>query len=403
LDADALAAEFVVTDLISKSGSMNIVHVVESLDVGGLERVVLSLVAWQIKQGHRSRIVCLFHEGALADEARAMGINVVAVGKHTGFDWRAVRLLRSELSRGQPDVIHTHNAVTHYYTVLASVGLRLGWPRVRMLNTRHGMGSLRGSTRLDRLYRIALWRTHAAVSVCHAVQARFVASGVIPLKQARVVANGVMIDQIAPRQTAAKEGLMAQLGRAPGAVVLGTVGRLSPVKDHGNLLLAVRSLKDQGQPVELVVVGDGETRPALQAQAHSLGLADSVHFLGMRQDVAKLLQAFDVFVLSSISEGYSLALVEAAAAALPIVATRVGGNADIVHDEQDSQRHDLERNGLLVPAQDHAALARAIGRLAGDAALRERMGQAGRAWALKYGTVDAMGGAYQRLYLEPRA
>ena len=368
---------------------MNIVHVVESLDVGGLERVVLSLVAWQLAQGHRSRIVCLFHEGALAQEARASGIEVVAVGKQVGFDWRALRLLRSALARGKPDVVHTHNAVTHYYAALAGIGLGLA----RFVNTRHGMGSMRGSTRLDRLYRAALWRTHAAVSVCGAVQERFVASGVIPALKARVVANGVVMDNIAPRHLDAKKALLTQLGRPTSAVVLGTVGRLSPVKDHGSLLLAVRCLRDQGQAVELVVVGDGETRVALQAQAHSLGLTDNVHFLGMRQDVAQLLAAFDVFVLSSISEGYSLALVEAAAAALPIVATKVGGNADIVHDH---------RNGLLVPAQDHAGLAAALSRLTTNAALREQMGLAGRTWALQHGTVDAMGSAYLRLYLEPQ-
>jgi glycosyltransferase involved in cell wall biosynthesis len=109
--------------------------------------------------------------------------------------------------------------------------------------------------------------------------------------------------------------------------------------------------------------------------------------------VATLLSAFDIFVLSSISEGYSLALVEAAAAALPIVATQVGGNADIVHHHAGA-----DSNGLLVPAKDSAALAAAISRLVDDDALRERMGQAGRAWALKHGTVDAMGRAYQALY-----
>ena len=374
---------------------MNIVHVVESLDVGGLERVVLALVAWQIQQGHRSRIVCLFHEGALAAQARASGIEVVAVGKRLGFDGHALRLLRAELSRNAPDVVHTHNAVTHYYTALARVGLRLR----RLLNTRHGMGSLHGTSRLDRLYKAALIGTHAAVSVCQAVQTRFVDTGVIPQRKAAVVANGVAIEKITARSFAAKQQLMAQLGGREGAVVLGTVGRLSPVKDHDNLLQALRLVKDAGRSVELVVVGDGETRPGLEALARSLGLQAQVHFLGMRQDVAALLSAFDIFVLSSISEGYSLALVEAAAAALPIVATDVGGNADIVHTVEDaSAGAELQRNGLLVPAKDSPALAAALLCLADDAALRERMGAAGRAWALKHGTVDAMGRAYQRLY-----
>lgn len=382
-----------------KPASMNIVHVVESLDVGGLERVVLSLVAWQLQQGHRSRIVCLFHEGALAVQARASGIEVVAAGKRVGLDLHALRLLRAELLRGRPDIVHTHNAVTHYYAALARVGLRVGGPNMRMVNTRHGMGSLQGSTRLDRLYRAALIGTHAAVSVCHAVQARFVATGVIPANKAAVVANGVPMEKIAARNRAAKEKLLAQLGRPLGAVVLGTVGRLSPVKDHDNLLYALRLVRAEGRAVELVVVGDGETRPGLEALAQSLGLRECVHFLGMRQDVAALLSAFDVFVLSSLSEGYSLALVEAAAAALPIVATRVGGNADIVHaDMGEASEGQGQSNGLLVPAKDSPALAAAIGRLVDDDALRERMGLAGRAWALKHGTVDAMGRAYDALY-----
>ena len=367
---------------------MNIVHVVESLAVGGLERVVLSLASWQRRRGDVARIVCLFHEGALAAEARSLGIDLLALDKTRGLDVRALRALRAALRGARPDVLHTHNAVAHYYAAAAAFGLGISC----VINTRHGMGTVRDSRRLDRLYRTALLGTDVAASVCHAGQDRFVQTGVIPLAKAVVVPNGVAMAGIEARTPVAKAALLAQLGRPAGTLLLGTVGRLSPVKDHATLLLAVQKLRGSGRAIELVVVGDGETRSALEAQARALLIDDGVHFLGMRQDVAQLLPAFDVFVLSSTSEGYSLALVEAAAAALPIVATQVGGNADIVVDGH---------NGRLVPAQSADALAAAVAELADDTALRERMGTAGRQWALRHGSIDAMGQAYLGLYQDP--
>lgn len=369
---------------------MNIVHVVESLAVGGLERVVLSLASWQRHRGDTCRIVCLFHEGALAEEARAQGIEVLALNKTPGLDLRALRALRQTLRGARPDVLHTHNAVAHYYAAAAAIGLGISC----VINTRHGMGAVRDSRRLDRLYRTALLGTDVAVSVCRAGQDRFVEAGVIPVAKAVVVPNGVVMAGIDARTVQFRARLLAELGRPATSLVLGTVGRLSPVKDHATLLRAVQQLRLSNRAVELVVVGDGETRTVLEAQARALKIDDCVHFLGMRQDVAQLLPAFDVFVLSSISEGYSLALVEAAAAALPIVATQVGGNADIVAEG---------RTGLLVPARDAEALAAAVARLADDAGMRQRMGDAGREWALRHGTIDAMGLAYLGLYQDPSA
>ncbi len=364
---------------------MNIVHVVESLAVGGLERVVISLASWQRAFGDSSAIVCLFHEGALAAEARARGIEVIAVGKAPGLDLRALRMLRVALKSRSADVMHTHNAVAHYYAVAAAIGLGIK----RVINTRHGMGPARGTRRLDSLYRATLLGTDAAVAVCRAGRDRFVAAGVMPSAKAVVVPNGVAVANIEVRSRDARTRLLARLGRPCESVVLGVVGRLSPVKDHATLLQAVGLLRHSGRTVELVIVGDGESRASLEALTQALQLDACVHFLGMRDDVAQLLSAFDVFVLSSISEGYSLALVEAAAAALPIVATRVGGNADIVADGS---------TGLLVPAQDADALAAALMRLVDDVGLRDRMGSAGRQWALRHGTVEAMGLAYLGLY-----
>lgn len=363
---------------------MKIVHVVESLAVGGLERVVLALAAWQRRRGDAVRIVCLFDEGALAGAARAAGIDVQAVGKRAGADWSALRSVRALLATEPADVLHTHNATAHYYAVAAGLGLGLE----RVVNTRHGMGAEPGGRR-ERLYRWAVRGTDSVVFVCRAGFDHFVRGGSVPAHKASVIANGVDVTAIAARRDAARRALLGQLGRPGESLLIGAVGRLDPVKDHATLLAALGQLRRAGHAVELVLVGDGATRAALVAQAATLGIAECAHFLGMRDDVHALLPAFDVFAQPSITEGYSLALVEAAAAALPIVATRVGGNGDIVTDGA---------NGLLVAPQDPPSLAAALATLLGDRALRERMGDAGRRWALAHGSIDAMGLAYAALY-----
>jgi glycosyltransferase involved in cell wall biosynthesis len=413
MGTDAHLAGGVMTNC---SDQLSIVHVVESLDVGGLERVVLSLAAWQLAQGHASRIICLFHEGALANEARGLGIEVVAVGKKRGLDLRALQFLRQQLRTEHQKtgnvVLHTHNPAAHYYGVAAALGLGMA----RIINTRHGMGA-QGSSQLDFLYRLAMLNTDKGVAVCRAGRDRFVQTGVISAAKAVVVPNGAAVEVIATRNSQAKQRLLAELGRPSTSVVLGTVGRLSAVKDQASLLHALAQLRNVmrdavadtlpgaeldatdesifcatsgfDRAVELVIIGDGELRAKLETLAQDLSISHCVHFMGMRSDVAQLLAALDVFVLSSLSEGYSLAMVEAAAAALPIVATKVGGNADIVEEGA---------NGLLVPPKDVQLLTQAMAMLVDDTALRERMGHASRQWALNFGGIASMGRAYSALY-----
>lgn len=365
--------------------ALNIVHVVESLDVGGLERVVLSLATWQRAHGGASRIICLFHEGPLGAEARASGIRVDVVNKAPGLDLRALRVLRRLLLEENVDILHTHNPVAHYYAAGAAAATGIG----RIVNTRHGMGSSHESRQLRLLYRAALTDTAKVVAVCRAARDRFVEAGTVPADKAAVIANGIAIDFIVARNTAAKDRLLSLLKRPRSAFLIGTVGRLNAVKSHQTLLHAIQRLRGAGRSVDLLVVGDGETRAALEAEVSRLQLRGCVHFLGMRPDVAELLPALDVFALPSLSEGYSLALVEAATAALPIVATKVGGNGEIV---------DHGVTGLLVSPGDADEMAGAIAQLIDDPERRDRMGRAGRAWALKAGSIDAMGRAYESLY-----
>ncbi len=364
---------------------MEIVHVVENLDRGGLERTVVDLIASQRDAGHECRVICLFKLGLLARELLASGVRVDACGKRRGLDLRALRRARALIRQSPDAVIHTHNAMAHYYAVLASLGL----PVKCRINTRHGMGGRTRSGRQEWLYRQSLRGTDYAVAVCEAARQRFAADGMRPRRALLSVPNGIRLERFRPADDVARQSLVAELGLPTGSRIIGTVGRLQPVKDHALLLRAFAKVRVQVPEAALVIVGDGPLRAALEAQAEQAGLSDAVRFMGDRHDVPRLLTGMEVFALTSTSEGYSVALLEACASSLPIVATDVGGNREIV-------RHGI--NGRLVPSGDTAAIATALIALLRGGEQAAAMGRAGYAWAQAEASFRTMAERYHGLY-----
>lgn len=364
---------------------MEIVHVVENLDRGGLERTVVDLIASQRDAGHECRVICLFKLGLLARELLASGVRVDACGKRPGLDLRALRRARALIRQSPDAVIHTHNAMAHYYAVLASLGL----PVKCRINTRHGMGGRTRSGRQEWLYRQSLRGTDYAVAVCEAARQRFAADGMRPRRALLSVPNGIRLERFRPADDVARQSLVAELGLPTGSRIIGTVGRLQPVKDHALLLRAFAKVRVQVPEAALVIVGDGPLRAALEAQAEQAGLSDALRFMGDRHDVPRLLTGMEVFALTSTSEGYSVALLEACASSLPIVATDVGGNREIV-------RHGI--NGRLVPSGDTAAIATALIALLRGGEQAAAMGRAGYAWAQAEASFRTMAERYHGLY-----
>lgn len=363
-----------------------VTHFVENLNRGGLERTVVDLVRTQAARGQRCQVVCLFERGTLAVELDALGIPVLACGKRRGVDLRALARARRHVLAHGSRILHTHNAAAHYHAVLATLGLGL-----RTINSRHGMGALDATSRRERLYRWSLRRTDVVATVCEVARRELERARAWP-RATRLVAvpNGIDVGRFGARDEQARERFVAALGLPARTRLVGTVGRLNRVKDHAGLLQAFARLREDAPDAALVVVGDGELRDELAALAAAPALAGRVHLLGDRGDVADLLRGFDLFVLSSRSEGYSIALLEACASALPIVATDVGGNAEIVQ---------AERTGLLVRAGDPVALAAALRELLADLPRAREMGQAGLEWVRRKGSLAAMAARYEHLYL----
>lgn len=365
------------------ASNLSITHFVENMERGGLERTVIDLIAAQREAGHECRLVCLFDRGILADELSASGVSVEICDKRTGADFRALRRARDLLRGG--GVLHTHNAAAHYHAVLASAGL----PLQRVVNTRHGMGESNPRSRREWLYRRSMLRTDYAVAVCETARRHLQNNGVSPRSALLSIPNGIRTEGFRAAGDAARARLREELALAPGSRLIGTVGRLEPVKDQANLIRAFRQVRLSVPDAALALVGDGALRRELEAVAEAEGVADATRFLGDRSDVPQLLQGLDVFALSSVSEGYSIALLEACAAQLPIVATDVGGNSEIVRNR---------RNGLLVPARDADALAAALTELLSSPAYAVAMGQVGRQWVTHEGSFRTMASRYEALY-----
>lgn len=363
---------------------MRVTHVVENLDRGGLERMVIDLALLQRAQGYDCKVLCLFGRGSMAPELESQGIEVVACNKATGPDLQAVMRARRAL-RKRGGVLHTHNAAAHYHAVLAAAGL--GFSRV--VNTRHGMGGFNPGSRRERLYRASMRGTHAVVAVCDAARKRLQESGVRPKDALLSIPNGIPIDRFSPGDRAARGMLLAEFDLDPSARILGTVGRLHPAKDQAGMLKAFRHVREAVPEAVLLLVGDGALRGPLEAVAREEGVASHVRFLGDRGDVARLARGFELFLLSSLTEGWSIALMEACATGLPIVATTVGGNPEIVE-------HGV--NGLLVPPAEPEALADAVVSLLNDPGRVARMGEAARRWVLETGSLAAMARRYDEVY-----
>ncbi|WDS36905.1 glycosyltransferase [Pseudoxanthomonas sp.] len=358
---------------------------------------MIDLVRIQREAGHNCQVVCLFSAGALAGELTALGVPVLSCEKRRGLDLRAMLVARRFLRRHATEILHTHNAISHYYGVLASRGLSLQ----RVISTRHGMGATRAvaqrgsrgrswrDDRLEWLYGKSMACTHAVAAVCEAARDEFQQRKDLPTQKIVAVPNGIHVERFEPTSAEARQRLRQTLGVSEDTRLAGFVGRLTWAKDHATLVQAFRLVREQLPDTALVLIGDGPLRPALEALAQSEGIADRVFFLGDRNDIDALLRGLDLFVMSSVTEGYSVALLEACASGLPIVATRVGGNPEIVRDGI---------NGALVTPGVPPELAAAMVGILGNETRALRMGRAGRDWVLQHGSLSAMAARYAEIY-----
>ena len=354
---------------------MTIHHVIDSLEVGGAERVVLDLTRQQAAAGACVRIHCLSKGGALVDAARDSGADVVVDPLTGGFAGRAWRLGRA-LQSAKPDAVHCHNLAA---TVIGAPLAMASGART-ILATRHGLvGPPQPGHREGRFWAAARACDHV-VAVCDAAQQHLRRGAGNAAEKVVVIRNGA--------SPAAGGRLAAPRAGGSGAFTIVCVARLAPIKGHRWLLQALALLRRERPEVRLVLVGDGPERPALEALARQLALESSVSFAGERLDPGHWLENADLFALASETEGLPVALIEAFAAGLPAVVTDVGGMPELVT---------RAAAGAVVPAADPRALADAIATLASSTTDLGLLGSRARAFYLAHLTPQRMHEDYWQL------
>lgn len=357
----------------SSRGPRAILHIVSSLGVGGMERMLLQLATAQQEAGHRVSVLAL-RAGPLEQEAADRSIRAKVLGSGTGRFARSLEALRFFWAE-RPDIVHVHNPTSLHYAVLSKLV-----SRAAIVVTIHGDQDTHA--RLGSTFEWGL--TSAAVIVSHAAGKTLR----LPSHAGRLI---VVHNGIAAAAANEQHRADARTELSAGDSCVGIlVARIDGRKGHSTLLKSIRALDELGGALKLWIAGDGSERTAVESQAAQLGLGqDRVRFLGRRSDIDRLLNAADFFVLPSDIEGLPLSILEAMAHGLPIIASNVGGVPEIIH-------HDL--NGLLVPAGDHAALAAAIRRVATDPVLRRRLGDAARERANTTFSLSTMVHKYDEVY-----
>ena len=374
---------------------------VHGLPVGGTEVLVAQLARRYRREGLDVTVGCLDEIGELGHELMAEGVSVELYSRRAGFDaLLAARIARS-VSRHRVDILHAHQYTPYFYGMLVKT-----LTSVPLIFTEHGrLYPDLPSSRRRTFNRIFAPFVDRITAVSEEVRdSLWQVEGIAPAR-VEIVRNGVDLDRFARRGPEDRRIARASLSLAAETQVIGTVGRLDPVKNYPLLLAAFRRLRERCRDATLLIIGDGPERGRLESLARDLGLGMHVRFLGMRRDVDRVLPALDVFVLSSLSEGMPVTLIEAMAASVPVVCSAVGGIPKVVEDG-------LE--GLLVPgippdprtspepvvSEYVERFAATVGRVLVEPGLGRALAERAAKRARAEFSLESMAASYRRLYDE---
>jgi glycosyltransferase involved in cell wall biosynthesis len=351
---------------------------------GGQSQVLTTLMGLRA-MGHRTLLVA-HSEGELRQRA-AEGLDLVALAPKTEMDLTAAWRLSRLIKQLKPDIVHAHDPHGVAMAALAlSMSTQLAKPP--LVAARRVDFHLRGSSLSRWKYR----QVDCFICASEAIRQLLVGDGVPPAR-AVTVHEGTDIERVDRAEPAQLHGEFWLPHHAP---IIGNVAALVPHKGQRHLIEAAKVVLPQAPDARFIIAGEGELRPALERQIKEDHLEKHVFLAGFRPDVLSLHKAFDIFAMSSITEGLGTSLIDAMAAGKPIVATRAGGIPEVVVDGE---------TGFLVPPRDHEAMADAIVRLLKDEILRRQMGDAGRARARALFSAERMVQntlqVYQRVALQP--
>lgn len=365
---------------------MKICQLLHAMTTGGAE-VLADRIGRTFADRHEVVFACLDGLGELGEKLREDGFRVEVLGRGEGIDVGCMRRLSRYIRDQNVDLIHAHQYTPFFYAAAA----RMFGASRPIVFTEHGRFFPDLPSRKRAIFnRLMLRRRDRIVAVGEQVRQALIRNESLPPERIDVIYNGIDLNRYSCSTPETRESrLRDELGIGADDVVVVQVARLDSIKDH---LTAVRAI-GQGiakcENLHLLIVGDGPERPRIEAEITRLDAGTRVHMLGLRRDVQQILPQCDLLLLTSLSEGIPLTLIEGMACGLPCVSTDVGGVREVVRQDE---------TGLLCEAGDASAVAGALLQLAGDAGLRRSMGQAGRKLVESRFSEEQMFDQYEKLF-----
>lgn len=367
------------------SESLRILYIVGSFKIGGCQRHVVELLKGLDRSKYELYVCTMKPGGALLSEIERLGIEVRCLQierlASAATVWKVCKLAW-RVRKEKIDIIHSFLFEANFLALLTYL---LSFKRnLKFVASRRSIhdSATKRTLLLNRL--INVFAT-SILTVCKAAEQCVIDEGTSPNK-VKTIPNGVDCEKYKPRQ--GQGGGSKNIG-TNGKINIGVIASLNEHKGHEYLIEALAEVSRRQTNIECLFVGDGRLREKLEAQARRLGLGEVIRFCGYKAGVLKYLHKFDLFVLPSVDEGMSNALLEAMACGLPVIATNVGGNAEVIIDG---------KTGVLVPACEPTSLAEGILRLIQDRNLRIQMGTMGRELAVKKFGIETMVQNYQEFY-----
>lgn len=362
---------------------VGLAYVVNSLNPGGTEKLVVKM-SRAFAVDFDVRVLCLDEPGEWAAELRSDGIPVYGLWRQPGIDpampFKLARHFREQGAR----IVHAHQCTAWFYSALA----RLLYPAPRLLFEEHGRfyPEVENGKRAMANRLLIARLTHRFVAVSEDVRSRLQRYEGLDAKEIEVIYNGAT--SAPPLAQGARDALRRELGFTPDCFVVGTVGRFDPIKNLPMLVDTIARASKEIANLRGLFVGDGPTFAEVRGQLERVGLSERVLMTGYRPDARTLVQCMDLFVLSSFSEGTSMALLEAIAAGVPVVVTNVGGNPEVI----------ASGAGWVVPSDSADDLTAAILEAIKDVSKRQQFATAGQRRFEERFTFDRMIDGYRQQY-----
>ena len=361
-----------------------ILHVVLSMVVGGAERLVYDMVRYPAFAEQRPVVCCMDAVGELGEKLLEEGYKIYCKGRRPGLDLEMIAWLRDIIRQEKVDVVHAHQYSPLFYAVPAA--FLAG--RVKVVYTEHGrFYPDRKSWKRSLINPLLALGVDHLVSISNCTAQAMATYDNFPRNRIKVIHNGVDVSRMNPAIDLATK--RRELGLGETCRIIGTAARLNEIKNMPMMLRVLRLVLKDVPDCCLLIAGQGEQLNALHSLAAELGIADKVRFVGLRFDLPEIYRLFDVFLLTSFSEGISVTLLEAMASGVPAVVTDVGGNGEVVVEGE---------TGYLVPVDDDAAMASRVTSLLADSVLARKCGANARNRVGQVFSFTEMVGAYCRLY-----